>query len=144
MLDTLTGEVKKAGKGNLYEMFSPFRRSDGTASEAYGVLVEYEIPAYMPSRKVKGVELSAEQYNRMIEIATEDGKLADLVVKVGTDPQTVSLLAQDKSAAQTFVQSVITNAYSVAKDMLVMEDPDLALAIKDLEDEQKEYGKYKR
>lgn len=144
MLDTLTGEVKKAGKGNLYEMFSPFRRSDGTASEAYGVLVEYEIPAYMPSRKIKGVELSAEQYNRMIELATADGKLADMVVKVGTDPQIIGLLAQNKGAAQEFVQSVITNAYSVAKDMLVMEDPSLALAIKDLEDEQKEYGKYKR
>jgi hypothetical protein len=144
MLDTLTGDTKRAGKGNLYEMFNPFRKSDGTFAPAYGVLLEYEVPAYMPSRKIKGVELSAEQYNRMIELATDNGKLAEMVVKVGTDPQIVNLLAQDKAAAQEFVQSVITNAYSMAKDMLVAEDPSLALAIKDLEEEQKEYGKYKR
>jgi hypothetical protein len=75
-LDSLTGEVETRGKGNMYEMFLPFRKSDGKVSPVHSVMVEYGIPQYEPPKKVDGVELTAEQVNTMIEIATENGILA--------------------------------------------------------------------
>lgn len=144
LLDPLTGEVRKNGKGNFYELFNPFKRADGSFVPAYATLIEYGIPQYKPDRKIKGVELSAEQYNRLIELATDNGKLAERVDALGKDRAIISMASRDLAAAQTLIAKEISDAYSVAKERLLLEDPDLAGAIKDIEDQQKDIGKYRR
>lgn len=144
LLDPLTGEVKKAGKGNLYEMFNPFKRSDGTYAPAYGVLIEYGVPQYMPDRKIKGVELSAAQYNRLIELATDNGKLAKQIEDLGRSDEIVRLAGSNMAAAQSLIQKQISAAYSQARKLLVNEDPELREAIGFIEEEEKQSGKFKR
>jgi hypothetical protein len=144
LLDPLTGEVRKNGKGNLYELFNPFKRADGSFVPAYATLVEYGIPQYRPDRKIKGVELSASQYNRLIELATDGGKLAERVDMLGKDRDVQRMAGRDLSSVQTIISKEISDAYSVAKERLILEDPDLAASIKDIEDQQKDVGKYRR
>lgn len=143
-LDPITGEVKRSGKGNLYELFNPFKRSDGTFSPAHATLIQYGVPQYIPDRKIEGVELSAQQYVRLIELATDGGKLAERVDRLGKDPALERLAAQDLAAAQTLIAKEISQAYSVAKDMLVAEDLDLAESITAVKENQRDVGKYKR
>lgn len=144
LLDPLTGEVKKNGKGNFYELFNPFKRADGSFVPSYATLIEYGVPQYRPDRKIKGVELSAPQYNRLIEIATDDGRLAKRVDDLGKSPDIKRLAARDMAAVQTLISKEISDAYSVARERLILEDPDLAMAIKDIEDQQKDIGRYRR
>lgn len=143
-LDPITGNVKTNGKGNLYEMFNPFKRADGTFEPAYATLIEYGVPQYRPDRKIDGVELSASQYNRLIELATDGGKLAERVDALGKDRAIVSLAGRDLAAAQTMISAEITSAYKFAKDQLLFEDKDLAEAIASLKETQRDVGKYKR
>jgi len=144
MLDTITGEVKKVGKGNWSEMFNPFRRQDGTYAPAHAVLVEYGVPMYFPNKKIDGVELSAEQYNRWIELATKDGALANRIVSFGRDKNLQRLASRDLEAAQALVAEEVSRAYKDAKEMLLMEDVDLAMAVEDAKEARKDSGMYKR
>lgn len=143
-LDPLTGNVKTNGKGNLYEMFNPFKRGDGTFEPGYATLIEYGVPQYRPDRKIDGVELSASQYNRLIELATDGGKLAERIDALGKDRAIVTLAGRDLAAAQTMISAEITSAYKFAKEQLLFEDKDLAGAIADLKETQRDVGKYKR
>lgn len=144
-LDTLTGEVKKAGKGNLYEMFSPFRTSDGKVSPGHAALVEWGVPQYFPPKKIEGVELTAEQYNRWVELATDGGKLADQVAKLASSSDMIRLFAKEgKVAVQNNIAGQVSNAYSIAKQLLIAEDADLADKIREVKEIQKDVGKYRR
>lgn len=144
MLDPITGQVKKAGKGNLYEMFSPVKRSDGTTSMAHAILVEYGIPQYQPPKKIDGIELNAEQYTRWIELATQDGQLASSIEQLGESQALRNMAAVDLKAAQDVILKEISDAYKTAKDQLLAEDPDLEDLRKELKDLQAEEGQYKR
>jgi len=144
MLDPITGQVKKAGKGNLYEMFSPVKRSDGTTSMAHAILVEYGIPQYQPPKKIDGIELNAEQYTRWIELATQDGQLASSIEQLGESQALRNMAAVDLKAAQDVLRKEISDAYSRAKDQLLAEDPDLEDLRQELKDLQAEEGQYKR
>jgi hypothetical protein len=143
-LDPLTGEVLKAGKGNLYEAVSPFKTSDGKFSPAHAVLVEYGVPMYIPGKSMDGVELSASQYNRLIELATADGGLADRIASYGKSPGIQSQAEQDLGMVQAMITKEISNAYEDARDKLIAEDPDLAEKVRDVQEARREYGKYKR
>jgi hypothetical protein len=46
--------------------------------------------------------------------------------------------------AQAVIAKEISETYSQAKDRLIMEDPDLADALREVQDARREYGKYKR
>jgi len=145
MLDTITGEVKKAGKGNLYEAFSPVKRSDGTTSMAHAILVDYGIPQYFPPKKIDGVELNAEQYTRWVELATKDGELASRIEFLGESERRRRMAAVNLGMAQDVIRKEISDAYSLAKEQLMAEDPDLADMIREMKDEvQAEEGLYKR
>lgn len=145
MLDTITGEVKKAGKGNLYEAFSPVKRSDGTSSMAHAILVDYGIPQYFPPKKIDGVELNADQYTRWIELATKDGELANRIEFLGESESLRRMAAVNLGMAQDVIRKEISDAYSMAKQQLMAEDPDLADMIREMKDEvQAEEGLYKR
>lgn len=154
-LDPITGEPRKVGNGNLYEMFSPFRKSDGKFSPAHTVMVELNIPMYVPKKSMDGVMLSASQYNRLIEIATLETKskpgvtiggksLEDTVVAVYKNPAFIRKLATDKAAAQNIMTNEISWFYSEAKKKLIAEDPDLRMAIEDVKAVEQVEGKYKR
>jgi hypothetical protein len=143
-LDPITGEVKRQGKGNLYEFFNPFKRADGTFAPAYATLIQYGVPQYTPDRKVDGVELTADQYVRLIELATDGGKLAERIDYLGQSPEIVRLAGRDLASAQTIIAKEISQAYTLARDLLIMEDPDLAEAIRSVKENQRDVGKYKR
>jgi hypothetical protein len=143
-LDPLTGNVKTNGKGNLYEMFNPFKRADGTFEPAYATLIEYGVPQYRPDRKIDGVELSAGQYNRLIELATDGGKLAERVDFLGKERSVIDLAGRDLAAAQSIISAEISFAYQAAKEQLLFEDKDLRDSIEDVKESQRDVGKYKR
>jgi len=144
MLDTITGKVKRAGQGNFYEMFSPVKLSDGTTSMAHALLVEYGIPQYQPPKKIDGIELNAEQYTRWIELATEDGQLAQSIERLGESPSLRRLAAVNLKDAQDVLRKEISDAYSRAKDQLLAENPDLQDLQRELKELQAEEGQYKR
>jgi hypothetical protein len=145
MLDTITGDVKRAGKGNLYEMFSPVKRSDGTTSMAHAILVDYGIPQYFPPKKINGVELNAAQYNRWIELATRDGALAERIAFLGQSSGMRRLAAVNLGEAQDVLNKEISDAYKIAKDILLSEDKDLfEMTTKMKREVEAERGLYKR
>jgi hypothetical protein len=97
---------------------------------------------YVPDKSVDGVELSASQYNRWIELATGDGRLEKGIVELGKN--LYSTAAKDLGMAQALIAKEISETYSQAKDRLIMEDPDLADALREVKEARREYGKYKR
>jgi hypothetical protein len=99
---------------------------------------------YIPSKSMDGVELSATQYNRLIELATADGRLADTIASYGKMPSIQSKAEQDLGAVQAMITQEISESYTRARDMLVAEDPDLAEKVRDVVEARREYGKYKR
>jgi hypothetical protein len=142
LLDPLTGETKHVGKGNFYETFNPFKRSDGQDAPGYATLLEYGVPSYVPKKSKDGVMLSAEQYNRWIELATNDGALEQRVVKLGELYKKIK--GMDMSVAQTAISKEISDAYGTAWNQLTKEDVDLTMALEDVADSKKETGIYKR
>jgi hypothetical protein len=143
-IDPITGEVEKAGEGKLYELFNPFKMSSGKYNQAKAVLVAYGVPMYIPSKSVDGIQLSANQYNRWIEIATQDGALAEQIAYLGESDAMQNLASNDLGKAQAVISKVISDAYSQAKQVLIAEDPDLFDAVREVEESKRDYGRYKR
>jgi hypothetical protein len=143
-LDPITGEVETVGKGKLYEAFNPFKISDGSYNQAKAVLVAYGVPMYIPDKSIDGIQLSATQYNRWIELATQDGLLAQRVAMLGESPAMQSLASNDLTKAQAIISKEISDAYSEAKQRLIAEDPDLQDAMLEIQEYRRDYGKYKR
>jgi hypothetical protein len=143
-LDPITGEVETVGKGKLYEMFNPFKESSGKYNQAKAVLVAYGVPMYIPKKSIDGIQLSATQYNRWIELATQDGALADQIAYIGESDAMQSLASNDLGKAQAIIAKVISDAYSNAKQMLMAEDPDLFDAMRENDEFKRDYGKFKR
>jgi hypothetical protein len=143
-LDPITGEVEMVGKGKLYEMFNPFKESSGKYNQAKAVLVAYGVPMYIPKKSIDGIQLSATQYNRWIELATQDGALADQIAYLGESDAIQNLASQDLGKAQAIISKVISDAYSNAKQMLVAEDPELFDAMRENDEFKKDFGKFKR
>lgn len=141
-LDPLTGYEKKVGKGNFYETFSPFKTSEGKAIAGYATLLEYGIPAFIPPKSKDGIMLSGEQYKRWIEIATDNGKLENRVVKMGEMYRRIK--GMDMSVAQKAIHGEISDTYGRAWQMLVREDIDLQNALDEVKQQQQEMGIYKR
>jgi hypothetical protein len=143
-LDPITGEVEMVGKGKLYEMFNPFKESSGKYNQAKAVLVAYGVPMYIPKKSVDGIQLSATQYNRWIELATQDGALADQIAYLGESDSIQNLASQNLGKAQAIISKVISDAYSNAKQMLIAEDPDLFDAMRENDEFKRDFGKFKR
>jgi hypothetical protein len=143
-IDPITGEVEKAGEGKLYELFNPFKMSSGKYNQAKAVLVAYGVPMYIPSKSVDGIQLSATQYNRWIEIATKDGALAEQIAYLGESDAMQNLASNDLGKAQAVISKVISDAYSQAKQVLIAEDPELFDAMREVEESKRDYGRYKR
>lgn len=143
-LDPITGEVEMVGKGKLYEMFNPFKESSGKYNQAKAVLVAYGVPMYIPKKSIDGIQLSATQYNRWIELATQDGALAEQIAYLGESDSLQNLAGNDLGKAQAIISKVISDAYSNAKQQLIAEDPELFDAMRENEEFKRDFGKYKR
>jgi len=143
-LDPITGEVETQGEGKLYEMFNPFKLSSGKYNQAKGVLHAYGIPMYIPPNSINGIQLSDKQYNRWIELATQDGKLAEQISYLGESDSIQNLASDNLGKAQDIIQKTISDAYSTAKKILINEDPELFDAMREVEEYKRDYGKYKR
>jgi hypothetical protein len=143
-LDPITGEVETVGKGKLYEMFNPFKESSGKYNQAKAVLVAYGVPMYIPKKSIDGIQLSATQYNRWIELATQDGALADQISYLGESDSMQNLAGNDLGKAQAIISKVISDAYSNAKQMLIAEDPELFDAMRENDEFKRDFGKFKR
>ena len=143
-LDSITGEIEYLGKGKLYEAFSPFKVSSGKYNQSKAVLVAYGVPQYVPPSSIDGIQLSNTQYNRWIELATQDGLLEQKIEMLGTSDGLQNLASQDLEAAQNVLKKEISDAYSNAKKMLIQEDIDLADAVKEANEAKRDYGNYKR
>jgi len=141
-LDPLTGEEKTSGKGNFYETFNPFKTSEGKPIEGYATLLEYGIPVFVPPKSKDGVMLSGEQYNRWIELATDNGKLEQRVAKMGNMYRRIK--GMDMSVAQKAISNEISETYGNAWKMLVNEDIDLQMGLDEVKQSQQEMGIYKR
>ena len=139
LLDPLTGQVKHVGNGNFYETFSPFKRSDGKYVEGYATLIEYNIRPHIPEKSKDGVKLSASQYNRWIELATDNGSLEERVVKLGSMYKKVKGI--DTESAQLAIKKEISDAYSDAWLQLQDEDVDLQMAVQDYKDKRQREGR---
>ena len=142
--DPITGELEMVGKGKLYELFNPFKESSGKYNQAKAVLVAYGVPMYIPKKSIDGIQLSATQYNRWIELATQDGALADQISYLGESDSMQNLAGNDLGKAQAIISKVISDAYSNAKQMLIAEDPELFDAMRENEEFKRDFGKYKR
>ena len=99
---------------------------------------------YIPDKSMDGVELSASQYNRWIELATGDGMLANTIAEYGKNSSFASLANTDLGKVQAMISKEISDAYSNAKQILIAEDPDLFEKLQDVKEARREYGTYKR
>ncbi len=144
MLDPITGEVKRLENANWFDLGNPFKTSNGKYAPAYQALLEYGVPLPKIPKKIDGVELSAEQYNRMIELATRDGQLEKEIVKVAESPVFIREAARDLGAAQEVLIKVMSDAYKSARERLIEEDADLRDQIESIKQREKDSGKYRR
>lgn len=126
VLDPLTGEERHNGVGNLNDFYSPFKKSDGTDIGVWTVINEYNVGDPMIYQKystIDGVKLSDLQFNRLTEIATKDGLLADSIIKYGE--AAIKLPNMNKLDIAAGIKKLISDAYSGAKEALLMEDDEL-------------------
>ena len=126
-LDPLSGQEVTVGKGNFYEMFSPFKLSTGKYIEGYQTLIDWNVEVYVPPFRKNGYEFTAEQYNAWIEIATNGGQLQSDIMDMGARFDT----SYDIGAVQSKLKSVMSKAYSEAYKELKEIYPE----IQDYEDE---------
>jgi hypothetical protein len=99
---------------------------------------------YIPDKSIEGIQLSATQYNRWIELATQDGTLAENIKQLGVADGFQNLASNDLGAAQATLSKLISDAYSGAKKQLIAEDIDLYDAVRTVEEAKRDYGRYKR
>lgn len=124
--DPLTGDLKYNGVGNLNDFYSPSKKSDGTNIGVWTVINEYNVgdpQLYNKYGNIDGVKLSDLQFDRLVEIATEDGLLENSILKLGE--AAVNLPNANKADIAANIKKLISDAYSGAKQQLIMEDDEL-------------------
>lgn len=127
VLDPITGEQLKHAASSTWARAFPFKLSEQKYSPAYDVLNALAIGQYKPKKKIDGVELTPEQYNRWIEIATttsnEWGKtLQDAIADLPYDQSFMMMLDRDPLEAQQYAKEVVSEFYSDAKQVLMDEE----------------------
>jgi hypothetical protein len=135
----LWGDPVQQGRGMWYEIVLPTKVSPQQFSEVDDALVRLGSPVGMPDRKIDGVELTAEQYNRLLTIYGKETPAKDQILQVMQSPgfDSASLDTQQK-----FVQTVHSKFMDFAKSKLKSEDPTLGMKIDDLKELRKANGLY--
>lgn len=132
--DPITGADIKNGAGNMYDLWSPFKTSEGITPGAYNVITEFKanVPnVYFTYGSIDGVKLSSSQLNTLIYYATKGGKLDKAIVKLGKDLSKNNRISVDDKAK--LVNEMITQFYSAAKDQLLANDRSLRMKIKEVQ-----------
>lgn len=132
--DVITGQDIKNGAGNMYDLWSPFKTSEGITPGAYNVILEFgaNVPdVYSTYGTIDGVKLSSSQLNTLINYATKGGKLEKNIVKLGKDLSKNNRISVDDKAG--LVNDMISQFYSAAKDQLIANDRELRMKIKEVQ-----------
>lgn len=124
----LWGEVRMQGKGVGYELWSPIRISEAKYRGLDKELMNLGDGLAMPSRKINGVLLNAEQYNFMIcrlnEPIAGEPRLLDALNDLIYSSDYGSLTTkEDKLAA---IRATAEPYYAAGRKLLMAEDPSLA------------------
>jgi len=138
----LWGDPILQGRGNAYEMVLPTRVSPGQFSPADHILVQLGSPIGMPQRKLNGVELDANQYNRLLtiygkELVVNGMNAKAAIFDVATSP---GFNRQNLDDQQRLIRMVHDKYMDAARKTLVAEDPALQLKIQEMEMKKDAFG----
>ena len=125
----LWGDPVLQSRGNPMELVLPTRVSPAQFSLVDDALVRIGSPVGMPERKVDGVELTAEQYNRLLTIYGKELPAKQSLMDVMMAPGFTLLSLDDQ---QRTVQSTHSKFVQAARDQLKREDPLLRAKIDEL------------
>jgi len=135
----LWGEVLMSGQGKGYEMVLPTRVSPQQFSEVDDELVRMGSPIGMPSRKLSGVELDANQYNQLITIYSQELDAKQLILDKIRAPGMDSLSLEGR---QQQVQQTHSKLMTAAQQILKSRDLDLQEKILEFETNREVQGLY--
>ena len=136
---TLWGDVRMGGQGKGYEMVLPTRVSPEQFSDVDDQLVRLGSPIGMPSRKMEGVELDANQYNQLITIYGKELNAKQAIADKINDPGMTALSLKGR---QQQVQQTHSKLMDFAKQLLKERNPDLRQKIMEFEANQEAQGLY--
>ena len=138
----LWGDVIVQGRGKPYEMVLPTRVSPGQFSPTDNVLVQLGSPIGMPQRKIDGVELTSKQYNRLLTIYGKELQVNGMTAKAAIYDLTQSpgFDRVNLDEQQTLIREVHERFMSGARDLLVSEDPELAVKIERMKAKKEAFG----
>jgi len=130
-LDPITGEIREYPENMLSRAFFT-KISEGKATPAYDVLTMLDIGDQTPPKKMDGVQLTDQQYNRFIELMTKTaiaGKtLSQAIGDLAYDKDFMDFAGEYPLKAKETVEGIISNYRTMAKDMLKAENIDLRSA----------------
>lgn len=138
----LWGDPILQGQGKAYEMVLPTRVSPGQFSMTDDILVQLGSPIGMPQRKVNGVELDANQYNRLLTIYGKELKVNGMDAKTAIYDMATSpgFNRQNLDDQQRLIRMVHDQYMEAARKTLVMEDPALQLKIQQMDMKKDAFG----
>lgn len=135
----LWGDPIMQGQGRVYEMVLPTRVSPAQFTPVDDSLVRIGSPIGLPERKLQGVELDAEQYNRLLTIYGKQLSSKQAISDAFRAPG-FNLMPLDEQ--QKSIQLVHSKYMDAAKKMLIAEDPALQAKLAELEALRKANGIY--
>lgn len=140
----LWGDPILQGRGNAYEMVLPTRVSPGQFSPTDDLLVQLGSPIGMPQRKLNGVELDANQYNRLLtiygkELVVNGMNAKAAIFDVATSP---GFNRQNLDDQQRLIRMVHDKYMDAARKTLVAQDPALQLKIQEMEMKKDAFGMF--
>jgi len=135
----LWGDPVLTSRGNPMELILPTRVSPAQFSMVDDALVRIGSPVGMPDKKIDGVEMNAEQYNRLLFIYGKELPAKQAILDVMLSPGFTILSLDDQ---QRTVQSVHSKYMQAAQNQLKQEDPGLQARIFELEELRKANGLY--
>ena len=135
----LWGDPVLTSRGNPMELVLPTRVSPAQFSLVDDALVRIGSPVGMPDKKIDGVEMTAEQYNRLLTIYGKELPSKQGIMDVMLSPGFTLLSLDDQ---QKTVQSVHSKYMQAAQGQLKQEDPALQARIAELQELRKANGLY--
>lgn len=142
----LWGDPVLRSNGNLFELVSPTKVSPSQFSEVDDKLWRMGSPISMPNKKIDGVELTAEQMNRLQTIYGKELNAKDEFSKMMSSPAFDSLPVYDDNnpgqSQQGAVQALHGRLMKAARNQLIIEYPELQDKFADLHELRMTKGKY--
>jgi len=135
----LWGDPVLTSRGNPMELVLPTRVSPAQFSLVDDALVRIGSPVGMPDKKIDGVEMTAEQYNRLLTIYGKELPSKQGIMDVMMSPGYTMLSLDDQ---QKTVQSVHSKYMQAAQGQLKQEDPALQARIAEMVELRKANGLY--